>query len=58
MATNSGRPIVMIPSTGNVYVRCNKGHLVECIKRIEWESHWLYEKVNDPKFNIECSIGD
>ena len=54
--THSGRAIVMDPSDGYIYVRCYKRHLVERIPKEEWETHWLHDKVFDPKFNIECSI--
>ena len=55
-ATHSGRPIVQSNGDGPIWVRCCKGHLVELIPRADWESHWLYPKVNDDRFNIECSI--
>ena len=54
--THSGRPIIMDPSDGYIYVRCPQRHLVEMISKDEWETHWLHDKCFDPKFNIECSI--
>lgn len=54
--THSGRPIVQDPSDGYIYVRCPKRHLVECIPKDEWETHWLHDMCFNPKFNIECSI--
>ena len=57
VATHYGRPIVMQYADGPVYILCSLRHVVERIDRADWDSHWMRERVADPKWNIECSIG-
>lgn len=54
---HSGRPIVTI-TDGAIFIRCCRLHLVERVPTEAWESHWLHDRVFDPHWQVECSIGN